>query len=63
MTHYEVVETDDGLSVVEIEPGVTPEEAARRHGGILIDPGPYDGYEDAYDALAALKRDEGENAR
>jgi hypothetical protein len=61
MMRYEVVETDDGLSVVAIEPGVTPEEAAAGHGGILVDPGPYEGYEEACDALTALKRDEGED--
>lgn len=60
MAHYEVVETDEGLSVVEIEPGATPEEAASRRGAILIDPGPYEGYDEACDALTALKRDETE---
>ena len=60
MLQYELIETEDGLSVAEIMPGVTPEEVARQRGGLVIDPGPYDTYEDAYDALMALKLDEEE---
>jgi hypothetical protein len=58
MTLYEVIETAEGLTVAEIRPGSTPEETAARQQGLLIDPGPYDNYEDAYDALLALKLDE-----
>ena len=57
MLRYELIEIDDGLTVVEIPPGMTPEEAARQHGGLLMDPGPYTSYEDAYEALMALKLD------
>jgi hypothetical protein len=60
MLQYELIETDEGLTVAEITPNLTPEEVARRRGGLLIDPGPYDTYEDAYDALMALKFDEEE---
>lgn len=60
MLQYELIETEEGLAVAEIMPGITPEEAASRRGGLLIDPGPYDNYEDAYDALRALKLDEEE---
>jgi hypothetical protein len=55
-----LIETEEGLTVAEIIPGITPEEAASRRGGVLIDPGPYDTYEDANDALMALKLDEEE---
>lgn len=60
MHQYEVIETEEGLTVAEITPGITPEEAASRRRGLLIDPGPYDNYEDAYDALLAMKLDEEE---
>jgi hypothetical protein len=55
MLQYELIETDEGLTVAEILPGFTPEEVASRYGGSLIDPGPYDTYEDAHDALLSLK--------
>ncbi|MCC6123458.1 MAG: hypothetical protein IT426_00700 [Pirellulales bacterium] len=60
MLQYELIETYEGLTVAEIIPGLAPEEAASRRQGLLIDPGPYDTYEDAYDALMALKLDEEE---
>jgi hypothetical protein len=62
MSQYELIETDEGLTVAEIMPGFTPEEAASRRGGDLIDPGPYDNYEDACEALTVLKLDEDEEA-
>jgi hypothetical protein len=61
MLQYELIETEEGLAVAEIMPSITSEEAARRRGGLLIDPGPYETYEDAYDALMALKLDEEED--
>jgi hypothetical protein len=60
MLAYEIIETDEGLTVGEIAPGLTPEQAAEQRQAILIDPGPYENYEDAYDALMALKLDEEE---
>jgi hypothetical protein len=60
MLQYELIETEEGLAVAEIMPGTTAEEAASRRGGMLIDPGPYETYEDAYEALMALKMDEEE---
>ena len=61
MLQYELIETEEGLTVAEIIPDITTEEAASRRGGWLIDPGPYDTYQDAYDALMALKLDEEED--
>jgi hypothetical protein len=55
MLQYELIETDEGLTVAEIAKDIAPEEAASRRRGLLIDPGPYDTYEDAYDAMMALK--------
>ncbi|MBN2577823.1 MAG: hypothetical protein JXB10_02445 [Pirellulales bacterium] len=61
MVQYEIVETYDGLTVAEIPHGVSPEEAARRRRGAVIDPGPYPSYDDAYEAMMALKLDEEED--
>lgn len=60
MTFYAIIETDTGLTVTEVEPGTTAEEAARRNNAVLIDPGPYKSYDDAYEALMALPEDEEE---
>ncbi len=61
MLLYELIETDEGLSVVEIPEGATAEDAARQQEGIVVDPGPFTSYEDAYEALMALKLDEDED--
>ena len=52
---YEIIETDAGLTVAELAPGLTPEEAAEEQHGILIDPGPYPDYDEAFEALMALQ--------
>ena len=57
MLRYELVETDEGLTVIEIPSGTTPEQAAKQQGGLIVDPGPFTSYEDAYEALMALKED------
>ncbi len=54
MTTYQIIETDGGLMVSEVQPGVSAEVAAERAGGVIVDPGPYRSYEEAYDALLAL---------
>ena len=58
MVSFAIVELDDGLTVVTIEPGQTPEDAAVGSSGILIDPGPYLTYEDACEALYALESED-----
>jgi hypothetical protein len=60
MHYFTIIELDDGLSIVEIKPHETPEEAALREGGILIDVGPYTSYDDALDALAELEPEDEE---
>lgn len=60
MLRYELIETNEGLTVVEIPTGNTPEEAAQQQGGIIVDPGPFTNYEDAYEALMAIKMEEEE---
>jgi hypothetical protein len=62
MRLYEVIETDEGLAVAEVEPGITPEDAAARQGGLLVDPGLYKSYEDAYDAMLAIQKEDDEDA-
>jgi hypothetical protein len=55
MTAYCIIETEDGLGIIELVPGMTAEESANQRGGLLVDPGPYTSYEDACDGLAALE--------
>ena len=54
MQSYVVVETDDGLTVVEVDASSTPEFEAERYGGVLVDPVVYATYEDAFDALLLI---------
>jgi hypothetical protein len=51
MTTFAIIETDEGMRVVELSPGQSAEDAAIVHGGNLIDSGPYVSYEEAYDAM------------
>lgn len=57
MPGYCIIETEDGWTVVEHPDSMTAEEAAHRHGGIVLDPGPYQNYEDAQDALVSLQEE------
>lgn len=57
---FAIIETVDGLTVAMLERGMTAEETAARHNGVLIDPGPYKTYEDAFDAIADLMEVEDE---
>ena len=60
MVQFIVIELDDGLAVIELQPGQTPEDAAASEGGVLVDPGPYRTYEEADDALRELQDEEKE---
>jgi hypothetical protein len=60
MLQYELIETYDGLTVIEIPSGASAEEAAMKQDGLVVDPGPFISYEDAYEALMALKLNEEE---
>ncbi len=55
MTRYIIVEVDEGLTITQVADNSTPTEAAENCGGQLIDPGPYESYEDAYDAMMAME--------
>jgi hypothetical protein len=54
MPLFSIIETEGGLTVAELEPGTLPDDAAVKHGGVVVDPGPYKTYEDAYDAMMAI---------
>ena len=62
MASFAIIEVADGLTIVEVAAGQSPEEAALNEGGALIDPGPFHSYEEANDALDQLEQ-EGEEDR
>jgi hypothetical protein len=57
MALYCIIETEDGLNIVEHSEGMTAEETAHRSGGTVVDSGPYHDYEDACEALVALEQE------
>jgi hypothetical protein len=57
MVAFCIIETVDGLTVGEHPKGETAEQYAHRRGGIVVDPGPYDSYDDALDALTSLQQE------
>jgi hypothetical protein len=60
MALYEIIETDGGFTVAERDPNVPPEVVAEQRGGILVDAGPYNTFDEAYDAILALQSEEEE---
>jgi hypothetical protein len=60
MVDFAIIELEDGLTVVPLQPGQSAEEAAVLNGGTLVDPGPYPSYEDACDALIDLQYEDEE---
>ena len=58
MASFAVIEVDDGLTIVEVLPGESAVDAAVKGGGILVDPGPYQSYEEASSALDRLEEGE-----
>jgi hypothetical protein len=63
MVQFAIIEVEDGLTVVEVQPNQSPEEVALKHGGTLIDAGPYASYEEANDALLDLESDDEDDER
>jgi hypothetical protein len=61
MSDFIIIEIEDGFTIIEIQPNESPEEAAVRHGGVVVDLGPYSSWEAANDALNELQpaNDEG----
>ena len=60
MADFAIIELEDGLTVVELQRGESPEVAAASQGGTVVDPGPYPSYEDACDALIDLQYEDEE---
>ncbi len=58
MPQYIVIETDQGLTVAELPPGATSEETAVDRGGVLVDQGVFHSFDDAYDAMLNIRREE-----
>ncbi|HVT28235.1 MAG TPA: hypothetical protein VHE81_09505 [Lacipirellulaceae bacterium] len=61
MVDFVIIELPDGLTVVELQAGQSPEDAAASQGGVLVDAGPYRSYDDAWDALLDLQYEDEEN--
>jgi hypothetical protein len=55
MIDFAIIEVEDGLMVVELPAGQSPEDVALNRGGTLVDPGPYPSFEEASDALTDLQ--------
>jgi hypothetical protein len=60
MHNFAIIDLEDGLTIVEVKPYETPEGAALREGGTLVDEGPYTSYDDTLDALADLEPEDEE---
>jgi hypothetical protein len=60
MAQFAIIEVPDGLTIVELQPDQSPEDAAASQGGVLIDAGPYPSYEGANDALIELQAEDEE---
>lgn len=58
--YYSVIELEKGLTIVPLNPGESAEAAAAKRRGLLVDPGPYRSYLDAYEALLHLTDEGGE---
>lgn len=58
---YCILETEDGWAITEVPENLSAAEVAAESGAAVIDPGPYDNYEEANDALVSLQGELGEN--
>ena len=58
---YCILETEDGWAITEVPANLTAGEVALETGAAVIDPGPYDSYEEASEALASLQSELGED--
>ncbi len=61
MTLYAIIETNEGLTVAEMGHETQLDEEAVRQGGVVVDPGPYHSYEEAYDAMLAIDDEDEED--
>jgi hypothetical protein len=63
MIDFAIIELEDGLTVVELPAGQSPEDVALSQGGTLVDPGPYPSFEEASDALTDLQYEDEEEQK
>jgi hypothetical protein len=61
MPNFIIIETEDGLTVTEHKDNRRPEDTAIELGGILADQEIYKTYDDAYDSMLTLRRQEEED--
>jgi hypothetical protein len=54
MPCFAIIEVEEGLTVAEVPPHSTAEETAALRGARVVDPGPYETYEDVYDSMMAI---------
>ncbi|MGM0486842.1 MAG: hypothetical protein ACQESR_08790 [Planctomycetota bacterium] len=54
MLRYAIVETEEGLTVVEVPEHRTPEEVATLQRGLLVDSRLYESFQDAFDAMMLI---------
>jgi hypothetical protein len=52
--HFIVIENDSGLLVAQVNDTESNENAAVRQAGVIVDPGPYQSFDDAYDAMQLI---------
>jgi hypothetical protein len=62
MPIYCLIETEDGATIAEQRAGMSAEETADHQGGTLLDPGPYQSFEEAQEALLALQEELGDDS-
>lgn len=49
-----IIENDQGLVVIQVPVGKRAEHLAVENGGVIVDPGPYKTFDDAYDAMQLI---------
>lgn len=51
MSSFAILETEDGLTVVEVPAGKLLVDVAEEQGGLIVDETLFESYEDAYDFM------------
>ena len=57
MNLFAIIETENGMTIVEYQPTDDVAAVAEANGGVLVDPGPYKTFDEAYDELLNLEPD------
>jgi hypothetical protein len=56
--YFAIIEVEDGMTIVECENRESLEAVAIAHHGVIVDPGPFRSYDDAYDELTNLEAED-----